>query len=152
VVGRVESVRYTSLVPPNADKNIIPLINSNYVVSVTKSTNDVSEKRITVVLPGGALDGISVDAEGIPTLQVGHEYVFFLGNKFTDGLYYPLSGGSAIAHLDNGKFVLDGGGAVRNVEVLGSDLVERKEKERKDKQRLDTSEQAVENAKAETDS
>jgi hypothetical protein len=95
---------------PSAGNPVPGIPHTNYLVSVGKVYKGLVTpgSQITVVLAGGVTDAGPVTVDGVPNLTLGQRFVFFL-HLGTDGEYYPMAGGAAIATINpDGSFALPG--------------------------------------------
>ena len=77
-------------------------IYTHYAVQVSEQWKGASGSTVDLALPGGALHGVRQSYPGVPTLQVGSEYVLFL--------WAGKSGMTQITGFDQGMYLVGPGG------------------------------------------
>ncbi len=75
---------------------------THYTVQVSEQWKGSPGATVDVALPGGALNGVRQSYPGVPTLQVGSEYVLFL--------WTGKSGMTQITGFDQGMYLVGPGG------------------------------------------
>lgn len=93
--------------PRSGDNSAPPRVSTVYQVEVEKIIKGhIDSKTVTISLMGGIFDNTNYIKEGVPKLRKGDRIVCF-ASRGDDGKYYPLSGSTAIAQIDNaGRFTL----------------------------------------------
>lgn len=92
--------------PRSGDGSVPPRVSTVYKVELGKIIKGhVDGKMVSISLMGGIVDKANYVAEGVPKLHRGDRVVFF-ASRGDDGKYYPLSGSTAIARInDSGQAV-----------------------------------------------
>jgi hypothetical protein len=87
VTGRVMGPGVLSRVQP------VPL--TDFRVTVDTSYKGSLTGTITIAMTGGETDGATIVVDGVPKLQAGQRFLFYL-HRGTDGRFYPLAGSTAV--------------------------------------------------------
>jgi hypothetical protein len=105
VAGRVVGVGTVSRLEP------VPL--TDFRVAVDSVYKGTATETITVAMTGGDTAATRYVVHGVPALQSGHRYLFYL-HRGDDGRFYPLAGSSAVGAEAAGSFEF-------STEVTGAD-------------------------------
>jgi hypothetical protein len=112
VIGKVLSQKTEPGVSPGTDAlgdplPAIPHTNSSVHVDTVLKGGGSSGETIVVSLSGGTTPKGTFVLDGAPEIHVGDVDLFFLAAG-SNGIYYPLAGGAAVApQQSNGSFLLD---------------------------------------------
>jgi hypothetical protein len=94
--------------PTGSTQGDIPQTDISVRVDTPEKGSLSSGHGVTVTVTGGASGSGETELEGVPPIDVGHQYVFFVVAG-DGGKYYPLAGGAAIATKNtDGSFSLSG--------------------------------------------
>lgn len=80
-----------------------PVIYTHYTIQVSEQFKGAGQNAIDVVVPGGTANGLRQSFSGVPALNPGDEFVFFL--------YTGKSGLTTVTGLTQGLFSLAGDGS-----------------------------------------